>query len=51
MEQMIYILLGDSQVRDLGIELSNIRKFKARKNSDVLLNTLKLENGSRGIII
>ena len=26
-----YVVLGDSQVRDLGIEFSNIRKYRARK--------------------
>ena len=30
------IVLGDSHVGDLGIELSNIRKFKTRERSDVL---------------
>ena len=26
-----YAVLGDSQIRDLGIKLSNIRKFRTRK--------------------
>ena len=30
------IVLGDSQVRDLGIEFSNMRKLRTKKNSDVL---------------
>ena len=35
-EEMKDIVLGDSQVRDLGIELSNIGKVKARKRLVVL---------------
>ena len=49
--------LGDSQVRDLGIDLSNIRKFKTRKSVvmcypeadiDFIEDGLEVAYGSRG---
>ena len=54
------IILKDSQVRDFGIELSNIRKFKERKrivmcypgtDIDFFKDRLEVAHGSRKVII
>ena len=54
------IVLGDSQVRDLGIGLSNIGKVRARKrlvmcyprtDIDFIKNRLKVANGFKGVIL
>ena len=54
------ITLGDSQVRDLGTELSNIRIFRTRKrvvmcylgaDTDFIKDRLEVVHGSRGVII
>ena len=54
------IVLGDSQFRDLGIELSNIRKVRGRKrvvmcypgvDIDFIKGILGIAHGSRAVII
>ena len=54
------IVLGGSQVRDLGIDLSNIRKVRARKRVVMcypgvviyfIKDRLEVAQGSRGVII
>ena len=54
------VVFGDFQDRNLGIELSNIRKFGARKrvvmcylgaDNDFIKNRLEVTYGSRGVII
>ena len=54
------IVLGDYQVKDLGIELSNIIKFRGRKRAvmcypgadiDFIKDRLEVAKGSRGVII
>ena len=54
------IVLGDSWVRDLGIEPSNIRKLRTRKRVvmcypgaaiDFIQDKLEIVHGSRGVII
>ena len=53
-------VLGDSQVKDLGIELSNIRKFRTRKRvlmcfpgADIyfIKDRLEVAHGSKGVLI
>ena len=55
-----YIVLRDAQVRDLGIEFSNIGKVRARKRLvmcypgvgiDFIKDRLEVANGSRGVIL
>ena len=54
-----YLVLGDSQIRDLGTEPSNIRKFMARKrlvmcylgtNIYFIKDRLEVAHNSRGEI-